>query len=154
MNHAQRDSAVSSSDTPPVPYRADMSFDIPLPRDLTLRVRPIRPDDALRLTDFHQRLSARSVYRRYLFAHPRLSDLEVDRFTHVDYVDRLAFVVEDTEQLIGVGRYERSPGTTEAEVAFVVADDYQHHGIGTILLERLADAAWRCGITAVVAAPL
>jgi GNAT superfamily N-acetyltransferase len=32
-------------------------------------------------------------------------------------------------------------GTTEAEVAFVVADEYQSHGIGSLLLDELVRAA-------------
>jgi GNAT superfamily N-acetyltransferase len=36
-------------------------------------------------------------------------------------------------------------------VAFVVADDYQQHGIATLLLAKLADAARLHGITTFVA---
>jgi GNAT superfamily N-acetyltransferase len=34
-----------------------------------------------------------------------------------------------------------------AEVAFVVVDDYQHHGLATILLQHLANKARSVGIT-------
>ena len=44
-------------------------------------------------------------------------------------------------EIIAVGRYEREPGTDEAEVAFVVADAHQGRGIGSVLLEHLAAAA-------------
>ena len=93
------------------------------------------------MTDFHQSLSPRSVYRRFFFAHPRLSPGEVERFTHVDYVDRMAYVVIDGDRIVGVGRYERLPGTDEAEVAFVVTDAYQRRGIGALLLDHLVDVA-------------
>jgi GNAT superfamily N-acetyltransferase len=114
---------------------------------MTLQLRSIRPDDGPGLIDFHGRLSPHSTYRRFLSVHPRLSEREVERFTHVDYVDRLALVVLDGDRLVAVGRYDREAGATDAEIAFVVADEYQHHGIGTLLLEQLADAAWRVGIT-------
>jgi len=39
-------------------------------------------------------------------------------------------------------------------VAFVVTDDYQHHGIGTLLLDDLAEVALRRGITTFVASTL
>jgi GNAT superfamily N-acetyltransferase len=116
-----------------------------------VRLRPIREDDAPRLVAFHGDLSPGSVYRRFFFVHPTLSAAEVERFTCVDYVDRLALVAEDGERLIAVGRYDRSPGSDEAEVAFVVADRYQHHGIATLLLAKLADAARLNGITTFVA---
>jgi GNAT superfamily N-acetyltransferase len=106
------------------------------------------------LTAFHAGLSAQSVYRRFFFAHPRLTDAEVERFTNVDYKDRLALVVIEDDRLTAVGRYERVPGTEEAEVAFVVADACQHNGIATLLLEQLASAALDHGITAFVAETL
>lgn len=111
-----------------------------------LHLRPIRPDDGGRLREFHEHLSPESVYRRFFFVHPRLSAVEVDRFTQVDYMDRLALVVELEDRLLAVGRYERLAEPTEAEVAFVVSDEFQHHGIGTILLEHLADAALGNGV--------
>jgi GNAT superfamily N-acetyltransferase len=107
----------------------------------------MRPDDGARLVAFHERLLPRSVFLRFFSFHPELSVKEVERFTHVDYVNRLALVVESGGRLIAVGRYDSAPGDTEAEVAFVVADDFQHHGIGALLLDELARAAWPRGVT-------
>jgi GNAT superfamily N-acetyltransferase len=39
-------------------------------------------------------------------------------------------------------------------VAFVVSDEYQHQGIGTVLLEQLVDAALTQGITVLTAQTL
>ena len=127
-------------------YPLALADDVETMAGNTVHLRPIRPDDGDRLTRFHAGLSPQSVYRRFFFMHPRLSAAETDRFTHVDYVDRLALVAEHGDRLIAVGRYERIPETSEAEVAFIVADEFQHQGIGTILLERLASAAWKNGI--------
>jgi GNAT superfamily N-acetyltransferase len=135
-------------------YPAGLECAVTTSHGTTIHVRPIRPDDAPRLADFHRRLSPRSVYRRFLFVHPVLSEAEIHRFTCVDYIDRMALIIEDTDRLIAVGRYERDPGADEAEVAFVVADEDQHHGIGTLLLDQLAEEAWRNGITTFVASTL
>jgi len=135
-------------------YPEEMVSDVVTQLGTPLHVRPIRPYDAPLLLDFHRRLSLRSVYRRYLYVHRVLSDAEVERFTHVDYLDRLALVAEDDHGLVAVARYDRIPDTSDAEVAFVVADEYQNHGIGTMLLEQLAAAAWQRGITAFVATTL
>jgi GNAT superfamily N-acetyltransferase len=140
-----------SDDATTRPYPAELTCDVATTGGAVVHLRAIRPDDAPSLVEFHSGLSASSVYRRFFSAHPTLSDAEVARFTHVDYVDRLALVASDEDRLIAVARYERRPGTTEAEVAFVVADEYQHHGIGTLLLEHLADAAWNRGIGEFVA---
>ena len=75
------------------------------PADVGLR--PIRSDDAAGLVAFHARLSPRSVYRRFFFVHPVLSATEVERFTCVDRVDRVALVAEDGDRLVAVGRYDR-----------------------------------------------
>jgi GNAT superfamily N-acetyltransferase len=123
-----------------------MVCDVRTRHDAALRLRPIRPDDAPGLVTFHESLSARSIYRRFFTVHPHLTSTEIERFTCIDYVDRLALIVEDGTGIVAVGRYERSEGTTEAEVAFVVADAFQHLGLATLLLEHLAAAAWPIGI--------
>jgi GNAT superfamily N-acetyltransferase len=135
-------------------YPTELACDVVTLEATKLHLRPIRPDDASRLVDFHQHLSPRSVYRRFFYSHSALPDNEVERFTCVDYVDRLALIAEDGHHLVAIARYDRSPGTSEAEVAFVVADKYQHHGIGTLLLEHLADAAIRNGIATFTAQTL
>jgi GNAT superfamily N-acetyltransferase len=134
-----------------VVYPGELAAEVRTTEGNLLYLRPIGPDDAAGLVEFHRGLSDRSVYRRFFSAHPTLSEAEVARFTHVDYVDRLALVALDGDRIVGVARYERCPGTDEAEVAFVIADEYQHHGIGTLLLEHLAEAAWHRGITEFVA---
>ena len=116
-----------------------------------VHLRPIHPGDAGALVAFHARLSSDSVYRRYFSFHPELSETEVTWLTTVDYADRLALVVEIGDDLVAVGRYDRLPGTATAEVAFLVADDFQHRGLGMLLLQNLATAARRQGITTFVA---
>ena len=112
-----------------------------------VHVRPIRPDDADRLVDLHSRLSDRTIYYRFFSPHPRLSPREIQRFTTVDYVDRVALVALLDDRFVAVARYDRLPGTSEAEVAFVVADEHQGRGVGSLLLEHLAAAARERGIT-------
>jgi GNAT superfamily N-acetyltransferase len=93
------------------------------------------------LRRFHATLSDESVYLRYFASHPHLSAVEVHRFTHVDGAARVALVVLDGERIVAVGRYDRAGDRPEAEVAFVVTDEYQNRGLATILLEMLARVA-------------
>ena len=116
-----------------------------------VHVRGMRPDDGDALRAFHSRLSHESIVLRFFGPHPRLSDTEVERFTHVDGVDRLALVAERASQIVAVARYDRAPGSEEAEVAFVVDDAYQGRGLATTLLQHLADAARSQGIQRLVA---
>jgi RimJ/RimL family protein N-acetyltransferase len=114
-------------------------------------VRPITPADAEGLVRFHARLSQRAVTLRYFYPHLELRAEEVAHLTMVDGRDRVALVVERAGDLIAVGRYDRLVEPTQAEVAFVVADLFQHHGIATVLLHRLADAARAANITHLIA---
>ena len=128
-------------------YPSELEREVMSDADLHYCVRPIRPDDGPRLAVFHHHLLPRSVFLRFFTFHPELSAKEVEHFTCVDYVNRLALVAESEGRLIAVGRYDSSPGETEAEVAFVVSDEFQHHGIGALLLDELARAAWERGVT-------
>ncbi len=135
----------------PVGYPHKAERDVRISNGQLVHIRPIRPDDAAMLVAFHACLSPLSVYLRFFNFHPVLTAKEVERFTHVDYVDRLALVVLTQNRLIAVGRYDRITGTDEAEVAFVVEDDFQHQGIGTLLADELARAARVQGIQVFVA---
>ncbi|MBF6247747.1 GNAT family N-acetyltransferase, partial [Nocardia elegans] len=108
-----------------------------------VRLRPITPDDAEPLQTFHAALSDRTRYLRYFGPYPRISPKDLYRTTHVDYQDRVGLVVELGDAIIAVGRYELldRTGPRAAEVAFVVADEHQGRGLGSILLEHLAGAA-------------
>ncbi len=149
MNHTTTlDDVVSTERTN---YPAHLECDVVSSGDLRYHLRPIRPNDAEQLIAFHNHLSQRSCYLRFFSFHPTLSAKEVERFTCVDYLDRLALVAEINGTLIAVARYDRHVGTAEAEVAFVVADEYQHHGIGSLLLDELVLAAREQGISTFLA---
>jgi acyl-CoA synthetase (NDP forming)/GNAT superfamily N-acetyltransferase len=127
---------------PPTAWEADVVL-----RDGgTAHVRPIVPEDADRLRAFHGRLSRDTVYNRFFAYRPTLSDRDVERFTTVDHVDRVALVATLHDEIVGVVRYDRAAGTRTAEVAFVVRDDHQGRGLGAVLLEHLAAAARERGL--------
>ncbi|HVC13958.1 MAG TPA: GNAT family N-acetyltransferase [Acidimicrobiales bacterium] len=136
--------------TPPA-YPKSAERDARIRNGEVVHVRPIRPDDGAMLVAFHALLSPQSIYLRFFNFHPVLSAREVERFTNVDYVDRLALVVLAAGRLVAVGRYDRLAGTDDAEVAFLVEDDYQHQGIGTLLADELARAARARGVRGFVA---
>lgn len=135
---------------------ADSELETPLVlRDGTsVRVRAIRPDDTERLRAFHTHLSPDTIIFRFFHFLPELSAHDAERFTHVDYVNRMALVAtsgsEEAEEILGVVRYDRIKPDT-AEVAFVVEDQWQGHGIATALLHRLAAYARQRDISTFVA---
>lgn len=109
-------------------------------------IRPIGPADADALRAFHARLSPETTRRRFLVFHTDLSPSEVAWFTDVDHDRREALVAVVAGAIVGVARYDRI-GPHDAEVAIVVADDWQRHGVGTALLAALRDRAVAAGIT-------
>ena len=112
----------------------------------TGHLRPVSPADAEALQAFHMRQSQSSIYLRFFTYKAKLSGRELKRFTHVDYHDRVAFVLTIGSEIVGIGRYDRLDDPTEAEVAFNISDEHQGRGIGSILLEHLAAAARENGI--------
>ena len=132
-------------------YPRHWEADVVLSDGGTVHMRPIIPDDADRIVALHGRLSERTRYFRYFSPYPKMSDRDLQRFSVVDHHGRVAFGAFLGHSLIAVGRYEQLGETNSAEVAFVVEDDHQGRGLGSILLEHLAAAARERGLTRFVA---
>ncbi len=113
----------------------------------TVKIRPIVPADAHLIEKLHASLSPETIYFRFFSPIRTLSETMLQRFVNVDYSDRMAFVAIFREEIIAVSRYERLPGRSEAEVAFLVSDAHQGRGLGSIMLEMLAARASEAGIT-------
>ncbi|XVS66214.1 GNAT family N-acetyltransferase [Actinosynnema sp. CA-299493] len=136
----------------PFDYPRHWEADVVLSDGGTVHLRPITPDDAEKLLAFHGRLSERTRYYRYFGPYPRMPKRDLERFSTVDHVDRVAFTALLGDDIVAVGRYDRlggagSPGGSSAEVAFVVEDAHQGRGLGSILLEHLAAAARERGLS-------
>lgn len=126
-----------------------------------LELRPIKATDRAALAEGFRRLSPRSRYRRFLAPKPALDDSELDFFTECDGWNHYAIVaalpadVEGKAEGVGVARFVRSKDDPEvAELAIVVADDWQGKGIGSRLLKRIVAAAGERGIQRVSATAL
>ena len=140
-------------------YPADLERDVPLRRGGTVHLRPIRPDDVPRLQAFHGRLSRDSIVMRFFSPLPVLTDERAAYFTTVDYDRRMAIVATEgtgpDEQIVGVGRYDRIDDEwapdTRAELALIVEDRVQHHGIGSVLFWALVDVARARGLKSLIA---
>jgi acetyl coenzyme A synthetase (ADP forming)-like protein len=115
-----------------------------------MMLRPIRRDDIERWLAFVSRLSRRTKYLRF-HSVPNLTIEDAIRFCTVDYVNTFAFAAEvlreQRQHIVAIGRYYRLPSRNSAEVAFAIEDAYQGRGIGTRLMEWLANVARDNGIT-------
>jgi GNAT superfamily N-acetyltransferase len=113
-------------------------------------LRRVRAADKQLLAEGFERLSADSRYRRFLAPMPELTDAQLRYFTEVDHHDHEAIGALDPASGRGVGiarfiRLADRPGVAEAAVT--VADEWQGRGVGTLLVEALAERAREEGIT-------
>jgi GNAT superfamily N-acetyltransferase len=110
-------------------------------------VRPIRPDDDVRLLRLFDRLSPETRYRRFFTPLTKLSRRTLAYLVDVDHDGREAIVAAVGDEVIGVARYDRSGhDPSVAEVAVVVEDAWQRHGVARRLFQELGGAALRRGI--------
>jgi GNAT superfamily N-acetyltransferase len=108
-------------------------------------VRPMRLSDAEPLRDLFYRLSDGSTYQRFLGykrTHPRE---EIQKLVDLDYEQSVALVVcvpnAGGEEIAAMARYDVDLATGLADIAFVVRDEWQHLGVGSLLMRRMAEIA-------------
>jgi RimJ/RimL family protein N-acetyltransferase len=130
-------------------FPGDVEQVVVLRNGASVRLRPIRADDAPRLIALCHRLSPRTIYQRFFSPRP-LRPEEADALANVDYRERMALVAEvDTGQepdLIGVARYGPAEEAAMADIGLVVEDGWQGLGLGSILLKEILHAGARQGI--------
>jgi acetyl coenzyme A synthetase (ADP forming)-like protein len=127
-------------------YPREQEADIVLRDGSTVHVRPVRAGDAQAIRAFLDGISPESIVFRF-FGTPNL-DWVTSWSVNVDYAASYALVAEtgDPQHVIAHAAYA-SAGDGKAEVAFLVANAYQGHGISTILLAHLAAVAEAHAIT-------
>lgn len=134
----------------PGSFVAFLSENIWLSDGRRLTVRPIQPEDAGLLIEFHERLSPQSRYLRFFSPVPHLSPKMAEYLAGVDFVDRFALVAsadeDGVERIVAVARFDVAPDDVVAEMALVVRDDYQGVGLGTAVFGRLLELARARGI--------
>ena len=113
-------------------------------------IRPIRPEDEPWMVGFHKSLSQESVYLRYFLMaqlSTRVAHERLIRKCFIDYDREMALVAELTDPdtgnscIGGVARLSRAPSAEEAEIGVIVADKFQHQGLGAELIKKLIDIA-------------
>jgi len=133
------------------PYPHELIQYHQLNNGVNITIRPIRPEDAILEKDFHNRLSERTKYFRFMQALQELTPEMIVRFTQIDYDREMAFVaVTDDANMpseLGVGRCLMNPDGNSVEFALVVADDCHCLGIGSKIMTTLMQTAKAKGIS-------
>jgi long-chain acyl-CoA synthetase len=147
-----------AADTSPPRGESEMTTPV---SEVTLRdgrratIRPIRRDDIARTGAFIDGLSAQSKHTLFLGGVTRLGEAALRRLCAPDDGRDMAYVAvaadaeaaaEGGERQIGVARYAGADSAEGAEISVAVADDWQHQGLGKMLLERLIEHARNSGV--------
>lgn len=112
--------------------------------------RPIRPEDEPLVAKFHETLSERTVYNRYLQAmnlSQRIGHERLSRLSFIDYDREIALVAlhrnsfNGDREIMAIGRVSKIQDSDRAEFAILVSDRFQHQGLGKELLSRLIAVA-------------
>jgi hypothetical protein len=88
-------------------YPPEWEFDGLLMNGEAVVVRPIQSADAPALVSLHAIVSPDTLHRHVLLDQPALSLAAATRFSEVDYDARMAFVAVVSDELVGLGSYDR-----------------------------------------------
>jgi acetyltransferase len=127
------------------------------PDGTVVAIRPMAMGDLELELEFTQGLSRRSGYQR-LMSPRRLSREELERLVRVDGECEVALIATTLQsarqRMVGVARFVREQCGKTAEIALVVADDWQGRGLGRRLMDGLIVAARRRGVHRLVGTTL
>lgn len=121
-----------------------------LKNDLTVRFRAIKPSDEEEMRRLFYRFSDEAIYYRYFAPINAMPHYKMQSYVNVDYRETLSIVglvgAPGMGHIIAEGRFVKWPDRPLADVAFVVDEAYQGHGIATTIFDLLAHHARERGL--------
>lgn len=114
-------------------------------------LRPLRPEDGPLLQDLLDHMSEEDRRLRFFAPISRLSEELTRQLTRIDYERRIALLAFDagSRTILGVVRLAAEPDPSRAEFAVAVRSDWQGHGLGSLLMQRMLALAARLGVAEV-----
>ena len=106
-------------------------------------LRPIKPEDEPLWLEMFQNFSEESIrYRFFQIIKDTPHEVRV-RYCNIDYDREIAIVAELTEEgrrkILGVVRLIIEPNGKTGEIAFIIADPWQHLGLGTKMVDYMIE---------------
>jgi len=115
-----------------------------------VNIRPARGSDVEKLQELFHAMSERDVYTRFFRRLTSLNFLDAASLCNVNFVDEVAFLAvageREQEEIVGSSCYFLNPTTNIAEVAYMVAQEWQGSGLGKALQQRMAEHARHRGV--------
>ncbi|MDR1999913.1 MAG: bifunctional acetate--CoA ligase family protein/GNAT family N-acetyltransferase, partial [Zoogloeaceae bacterium] len=132
------------------PYPSHLAMSYQTNEGQTIRIRPIKPEDADTEQAFVLSLTPETRYYRFMNTIRELSLAQLIRLTQIDYDREMAFIalteIDGKETQIGVARYATNPDGESCEFAIVVSDQWQGKGVARRLMGILIDSARAGGL--------
>ncbi len=127
------------------PYPSSLIRNTHLPDGTSIKLRPIRPEDAELMREFIHNMSPESKYFRFMQSIDELTPEMLVRFTQPDYSREMAILAvterDGVATQLGGARYTINPDGDSCEFGIAVSDKHQGLGIGSQLMEALMEAA-------------
>ena len=151
----------------PYPMRYERVW--PLREGGDYRVRPLHPEDAIKLQTLVNSVSPESRYFRFASAMRELPQRLLARLSLIDYEREMALLAlgtrttpgaDEGESAIAIVRYVTNPDGKSCEFALLVHDDYAGRGLGTRMMQSIIEVArdrgleWMHGLVLVNNTPM
>jgi RimJ/RimL family protein N-acetyltransferase len=111
-------------------------------------VRPLKPEDAALYPDFLSEVTSEDLRLRFFAPIKELSPELIDKLTHLDYAQAMAFIAieEQSGKMLGVVRLHNEPDGKAGEYAVLVRSRLKGHGLGWLLMHRMIEYAQAEGL--------
>jgi GNAT superfamily N-acetyltransferase len=118
-------------------------------------IRPYESADGELVKAMSARLSKHSLYERFFAGTPSLPRMYLAALEKADHYDREVLLAVSAGAIIGIAEYVRDKDAPDrADLAVLVADDWQRRGIGRRLVTALACLAADRGVAVLAAETL
>jgi len=132
------------------PYPEQYTETVSLIDGTQLHIRAIKPEDEPAWKDLLRRSSSESLWKRFRYLFKEATHEMASRFCFIDYDRELALCVEVIQDnqplLIAVARLVSDPDHDAADYGILVADAFQHRGLGRLLTQKCIDIGRRWGL--------
>ena len=124
------------------------AFTETLRNGISVTLRAVRADDGPKVRRAFSKLNLDTIYTRFFGYKKDVSDAELVRVTGVDFDRDFVLLVTigsgESEEIIGGAScfiITSGSASRRAEIAFIVEEDYQGLGIGSLLLRHIVQIA-------------
>lgn len=113
----------------------------------TVRIRPALPGDRGRARRLYDEMSPEFLRMRFFGTGRRAGERAAEQLCGPAGPGHRSLLALRDDRVVGAGEYISGDDPAVAEISLAVADDFHHRGVGTLLLEHLANAAREAGVT-------